>query len=68
MSHGHLTPSNIFLAPEAKFSDLGLFTIKKIASVHLNYKNKSCYSAPETLAERGIKNNLGSIVKRSTHE
>ena len=47
--HGHLTPSNIFVKNIAQFSDVGLQTLKKIASIHSNYVNMSGFSAPEIL-------------------
>jgi hypothetical protein len=37
----------------ALFSDIGFPTLKKIASINSNYSNKTCYSAPEILSQRG---------------
>jgi len=68
VAHGHLSPQNIFILTEARFSDLGIFTLKKIASVYQDYTNKTCYSAPEILSGKGLLINLGLIVKRATHE
>jgi hypothetical protein len=50
-----LTPENIFIEEIAYFSDLGFFTLKKIAALYSGYQNKSHYSSPEILKEKGKK-------------
>lgn len=53
ISHGHLIPSNIFIKDIAIISDIGFLALKKAVSVYQGYINKSAYSAPEVLMERG---------------
>ncbi len=48
-----MTPENIFIEEKAYFSDFGLFTLKKIAALYSGYQNKSHYSSPEILKEKG---------------
>jgi len=53
--HGHLTSSNILLDKifKPKISDILLQSFKKYAGIMTNYCNKTQYTAPEYLEERG---------------
>lgn len=53
--HGHLTPYNIFIsdAGEVLFGDLEFEALRKYAGLFSGYKNKSAYTAPEVLKEKG---------------
>jgi len=52
--HGHIHPNNIFINKDVIFTDYGIDSIKKLASIYHSYTNKSIYTAPEILQERGI--------------
>lgn len=53
--HGHLTSSNILLDKELRprLADFSLKSFKKYAGIMINYVNKSQYTAPEYLEDRG---------------
>lgn len=53
--HGHLNSSNIFVDKnmKPKISDFLLGSFKKYAGIMINYINKSQYTAPEYLEEKG---------------
>ena len=54
--HGHLTPYNLFLSEEEEevhVGDLEFEALRKYAGLYTGYKNKSAYTAPEILKEKG---------------
>ena len=64
MIHGHLTPHNIFLeGTNVYIGDFEFISLRKYASLFANYKNKSAYTAPEILREKG--NTTISKTKKS---
>ena len=55
LHHGHITSRNILFDHQwkLKISDLGLRELKKYMSLKYSYSNKSQYTAPEFLEEKG---------------
>eukprot|EP01017_Pseudomicrothorax_dubius_P025437 TRINITY_DN2749_c0_g3_i2.p1 TRINITY_DN2749_c0_g3~~TRINITY_DN2749_c0_g3_i2.p1 ORF type:complete len:608 (-),score=62.39 TRINITY_DN2749_c0_g3_i2:38-1861(-) len=55
LSHGHLTPHNIFVKDDlsTQILDVGYTSLKKYAAVMSRYTNKSQYTSPELLSEEG---------------
>ena len=54
--HGHLTPHNILISKDSKklqICDIGLTALKKYSACLFNYMNKSQFSCPQTLEEKG---------------
>eukprot|EP00359_Climacostomum_virens_P003246 CAMPEP_0204902322 /NCGR_PEP_ID=MMETSP1397-20131031/3604_1 /ASSEMBLY_ACC=CAM_ASM_000891 /TAXON_ID=49980 /ORGANISM="Climacostomum Climacostomum virens, Strain Stock W-24" /LENGTH=343 /DNA_ID=CAMNT_0052070815 /DNA_START=628 /DNA_END=1655 /DNA_ORIENTATION=+ len=54
-AHGHLTSHNVLLdaSNTVRLSDLGFYSLKKYASVTIQYSNKSSWSSPEQLKDSG---------------
>lgn len=56
LSHGHLTTNNILISQdmqEIKIIDFGFFYLKKYCGLLSGYQNKSQYTSPEQLEEKG---------------
>jgi len=54
IAHGHITPCNVFLEESTAYlADFGFDYLRKYASLFHNYSNKSAYTAPELLKEKG---------------
>jgi serine/threonine protein kinase len=54
LAHGHLSPYNLFISDEEVLvGDLEFEALRKYAGLFADYKNKSAYTAPEILKEKG---------------
>jgi len=55
LTHGHLTPHNIFIdedANKAYITDIGFEALTRYAGIHHGYKNKSGYTSPELICSK----------------